>query len=91
MLTLIGLWLMVAVLTEAVTEILKNAFPNLIKDKVTYAVSIGVGVALAYAFTLNPFALTGIAAHVSIILAGVLASRGANYLNGIIKKLGIQK
>lgn len=90
MLSLIALWLMVATLTEAVTEIIKNAMPDLVKDKVTYAVSIGVGILLAYAFTLNPFALTGVAAHVSIILAGILASRGANYLSGIVKKLQLK-
>lgn len=90
MLTSISIWIMVAVLTEAVTEIIKNIFPNAIKDKVSYVTSIVVGIGLAYAFALNPFALAGVAAHASTILAGVLASRGANYLHGIVSKLNLK-
>jgi hypothetical protein len=84
-----GLWLLVAGLTEAITEIVKNMFP--VKDKVTYGISIGVGVILAIAFGLNPFGLTGMAAYTSMVAAGILASRGSNYLNGLLKKLGIVK
>ncbi|MFF2017207.1 hypothetical protein [Paenibacillus sp. NPDC058177] len=85
----VGMWLFVASLTEAVTEIIKNVFP--VKDKTTYGVSIGIGVALALAFGLNPFGLTGLSAYASMVTAGILASRGANYLNGLLKKFDILK
>lgn len=85
----VGLWLLVAGLTEAITEVIKAILP--VKDKLTYAVSIVVGVGLAIAFGLNPFGLTGIAAYASMVAAGILASRGANYLNGWLKKFGITK
>ncbi|MGG1263871.1 hypothetical protein [Brevibacillus laterosporus] len=91
MVTMVSTWFLVAFLTEALTEILKNVFPSTIKDKVTYGTSIAVGIALAYAFSLNVFGLTGLAAHASIIAAGMLASRGANYVNGFLKELGILK
>jgi len=84
-----GLWLLVAGLTETMTEILKNLFPEKIKDKVTYGASIGIGVLLAFAFQLNPFGMTGISAYASMIAGGILASRGANYLSYRLKKLGM--
>ncbi|KGP82417.1 MULTISPECIES: hypothetical protein [unclassified Paenibacillus] len=85
----IGLWMLVAGLTEAITEVIKKVMP--IKDTGTYAVSIIVGVGLAFAFGLNPFGLTGIAAYSSTVAAGLLASRGANYLSDWLKKLGIKR
>ncbi|MFF2889479.1 hypothetical protein [Paenibacillus sp. NPDC057967] len=83
----VGIWILVAGMTEAITEVLKAVFP--IKDKATYGVSVVIGVILAIAFGLNPFGLTGVAAYVSMVAAGIMASRGANYLNGLLKKLGI--
>lgn len=84
-----GIWLLVAGLTEALTEVLKVVLP--IKDKATYTVSIIVGVILAIAFGLNPFGLTGFASYISMVASGILASRGANYLNGWLKKFGINE
>lgn len=89
--SLIATWIIVAVLTEALTEIIKSALPNSVQGKVTYTVSIAIGIALAYAFSLNVFGLAGIAAHVAIVSAGILASRGANYLNGFLSKIGVVK
>lgn len=84
------LLLVVAILTESVTEIIKNLFPQgAVQDKVTYAISIVVGVALAFGFELNIFGLEGFGAVVSQILAGIVASRGANYVNGFMKKFEI--
>lgn len=85
----IGLWLLVAGLTEAVTEVLKSLFSEKLQGRATYATSILVGITLAFAFGLNPFALAGPAGIVSTVAAGILSSRGANYLNGLLKKLGI--
>ncbi|MEK3702723.1 hypothetical protein MKY87_01245 [Paenibacillus sp. FSL R7-0198] len=83
----VGLWLLLAGLTEALTEVVKTVLP--IKDRATYGVSIVVGVGLAISFGLNPFGLTGISAYTSMVAAGLLASRGANYLNGWLKRFGI--
>lgn len=91
MVEMVTVWLLVALLTEGLTEVLKNLFPAVVQDKVTYTASIAIGIGLAYAFSLNPFGLVGIAAHASTVAAGILASRGANYLNGFLSKLGIVK
>lgn len=85
----VAIWLFVAGLTEALTELVKNLIPIGIKDKATYAVSMVIGIALAIAFGLNPFGLVGAGAYVSMVAAGILASRGSNYLNGLLKKIGI--
>jgi len=84
-------WLLVALLTEGVTEIIKVLFPDKIKDKATFATSITVGIVMAFAFGLNPFSLSGFGAYVSTVAAGILASRGANYLNGFLKEAGVIK
>jgi hypothetical protein len=84
-------WLLVALLTEGITEIIKALFSEKIKDKATFATSIVVGVVLAFAFGLNPFGLTGAAAYVSTVAAGLLASRGANYLHDFLKRVGVLK
>jgi hypothetical protein len=90
MIASLSLFLFVAILTEAVTEVVKNLFPEgLIEDKMTYALSIIVGVVLSFTFELNPFGLSGSGEIVSIIIAGLIASRGANYVNGLMKKFNI--
>ncbi|MCM3594084.1 MULTISPECIES: hypothetical protein [Brevibacillus] len=61
-------------------------FPDQIRDKATYVTSIFVGVLLAFAFN-----LTGPGGYIATTAAGLLAFRGANYLNGFLKKLGIIK
>lgn len=86
-----GLLLVIAILTEAATEVLKQLFPDYIQDRVTYFVSIFVGIALAYALNANVFMLGGWAMHVSLIFAGLIASRGANFIHGVAKRLEIIK
>jgi hypothetical protein len=77
---------LVAILTESLTEIIKHAFNGIIKDKFTYLLSLVVGVVLAFAFDLNLFGLEGEHKYVSIVAAGLITSRGANYVNGFMKK-----
>jgi len=84
-------WILVALLTEGVTEIVKALFPDKIRDKAAYATAIVVGIALAFALNLKLFDLTGPSAYIAIVAAGILASRGANYLNGFLKKMNIVK
>lgn len=86
-----GLLLLVAVLSEALTEILRNLFSSTVRDKVTYALSIIIGIGLSFAFELNLFGLIGTGEYVSIIAAGILASRGANYINGFLKRIQVLK
>lgn len=82
----------VAVLTESLTEVVKNAMPNgVVRDRVTYAVSIVIGVVLSFSFDLNIFGLEGFGGYVAIVSAGLIASRGANFVNGFVKKVGIIK
>ena len=81
--------LIIAVLTESVTEVLKQVTPKgVIRDRVTYFVSIVVGVALAFAFDLNVFGLDGIGQHITTVAVGLIVSRGANYVNGFMKSIG---
>lgn len=83
-----ALLVILAILTESLTEILKNMIPNrTIQDRFTYLLSIFVGISLAFAFNLNFFDLNGYGKYISIISAGLLASRGANYANGFLKNL----
>ncbi|HDW3054817.1 TPA: hypothetical protein RMI67_002433 [Bacillus cereus] len=85
-----ALLVILAILTESLTEILKNMIPNrTIQDRFTYLLSIFVGISLAFAFNLNFFDLNGYGKYISIISAGLLASRGANYANGFLKKFDI--
>lgn len=84
-------WILVAFLTEGVTEIIKVMFPEQIRDNAAYATSIAVGIALAFAFHLQLVDLSGFSSYVATAAAGILASRGANYLNGFLKKVGIIK
>lgn len=87
---LVQVFIFVAILTESLTEIIKNLIPNgVVKDKLTYALSIVVGITLAFAFNLNIFELDGFGKYVSIVTAGIIASRGANYVNGFLKKFNI--
>ncbi|MEC3466248.1 hypothetical protein P9149_30935, partial [Bacillus thuringiensis] len=55
-----ALLVILAILTESLTEILKNMIPNrTIQDRFTYLLSIFVGISLAFAFNLNFFDLNG--------------------------------
>lgn len=89
MLSHVAVLLFVAILTESITEIIKSTFNDLIKDKFTYLLSVVVGVVLAFAFNLNLFGLEGQYKYVSIVAAGLIASRGANYVNGFMKKFDL--
>ncbi|MCY8197904.1 hypothetical protein MOC90_06080 [Bacillus spizizenii] len=84
------LLLFVAILTESITEVIKNLFPEgVVQDKITYILSIAVGILLAFIFNLEPFGLEGVGVIVSKVLMGIIASRGANYVNGFLKRFEI--
>lgn len=83
----------VAILTEAITEILKAVITvEKFRDKVTYFVSIVIGILLAIVLDVNLFGLEDtLGQYVGMVCAGILASRGANYINGFLKKFEIVK
>lgn len=83
--------LFIAFLTESLTEILKSVFPlHAFKGTVTYFVSVVVGIILALVLDVNILGLTDpLGYYVSIACAGLLASRGANYINGALKRFSV--
>lgn len=92
LLTQAGMLIFLAILVEAITEVIKNLFPQTVKDRITYALSILVGVGLAYGMRIDLFGLAGSSGFwVSVMVAGIIASRGANYVSGIMKKIGMLK
>lgn len=83
----------VAILAEAVWEILKNLIPST-SDKVwSYINLVGsllVGVLVAFVADVNIFALLGIDLKwpvVGVVLTGILISRGSNYIHDLVGKL----
>ena len=85
--------IVVAILTEALTEVLKAVIAvEGFRDKVTYFVSIAVGILLAIVLKINLFGLDDtFGQYVGMVCAGILASRGANYISGLLKKFDIVK
>ncbi|AKF95679.1 hypothetical protein ABE137_25500 [Brevibacillus laterosporus] len=83
------LLILLAFLTESLTEIIKGLFSKWVKDQMTYSISILIGIILCYAFELNLFGLQHMWKHVSIISAGLIVSRGANYVHSFVKNVGM--
>lgn len=83
------LLIVLAVLIEATTEIFNQALPKLVEGRVTYFVSLIVGVALSFVLDVNLFGLQGVGHYAGVILAGLIASRGANYVNGFLSKFDV--
>ncbi len=93
-LTAIAPLIMLAVLAEAVTEQIKDVLPTdlLGTPQAKRLVSLIVGLALAAMLRVSLFAdATGSVQVVGILLAGLLCSRGANYVHdvfGMFAKVG---
>lgn len=85
----VGTLFLLAVITEALTEVFSQAFPDIFKGKVLYATSIVVGITLAFVLNVNLFALSGVYKYASYVCAGLLGSRGANFVNGFAQKVGL--
>ncbi|MGG0757117.1 hypothetical protein [Brevibacillus laterosporus] len=83
------LLILLSFLTESLTEILKGLFSQWIQDQMTYFLSILVGIILCYAFEMNLFGMQNMWQHVSIVSAGLIVSRGANYVNIFVKSIGV--
>lgn len=83
------LLILLSFLTESLTEIVKGLFSKWIQDQMTYFISIIVGIVLCYSFEMNLFDMQHIWQHVSIVSAGLIVSRGANYVNIFVKSIGV--
>lgn len=83
---------LLAVLCEAVTEAIKDLLPVEPKPQAKRAISLAIGVTLAAVLQISLFAGANGALYVAgIILAGLLCSRGSNYIHdlfGTIAKVG---
>ena len=60
------------------------------KTAITQMVTIVVGVALAFAFSADVFIPLGLTVnhYVGIVLTGIVMSRGSNYVNDLISRIG---
>lgn len=80
---------MLAVLSEAITEQIKSALPAELSAQVIRLVSLGVGLVLAFVLQVSLFAQsTGAANVVGMVLAGLVCSRGSNYVHDFFGMFG---
>lgn len=83
----------VAILIEGLVEYGKSIADMLYggdrKTAVTQLVTIGVGIALAFAFGANMFVPLGLTvnSYIGMVLTGIVMSRGSNYVSDLIGKI----
>lgn len=83
---------LLAVLCEAVTESLKDIVPSDLTPQAKRGMSLLVGLALAALLQISLFAnATGSMYIAGIILAGLLCSRGANYVHDLAGMIAATK
>ncbi len=87
--------LMLAVVVEGVVEYIKSLIKAITthqwKCLITQLSAIAVSIVLCFAAGVNLFTLVGLEfrwSWVGITLTGLFASRGANYVNTLIDRLG---
>lgn len=84
----------VAILIEAIVEygktIMKMVEDGEKKTAITQCMTIILGILLAFAFDADLFILVGITVNhtIGIVLTGIIASRGSNYISDFIKRIG---
>lgn len=80
--------LLLGVLIEATVQVVKPFLPKL-KDQGVIALSVGLGILLA--FVLNVTLFSGVepyALYVGNVICGMIASRGANFIHDFIGAVG---
>ena len=82
----------VAILVEAITEIIKGTYKN---KQVQWAYIVSIGVGLLFAFIIDFDLLTAIGLPnkyhlVGVFATGLIVSRGANYVNDLTSKLVVK-
>lgn len=90
----ICLTIVVAILVEGIIEyaksIAKGIMDGQVKTAVTQIASIVIGVVLCLLCSVDVFASLGITfayPYVGMILTGVFASRGSNYVSDLVKRI----
>ena len=90
-LTTIAPLLLLAVLTEAITEQIKALLPDP-APRTKQLISMAVGIALATVLQVSLFVETAGLVHAAgIILAGLLCSRGSNYVHDLYGMIAAAK
>lgn len=84
----------VAILIEGLVEYGKT-IGNMIengekKTAITQCITIVVGILLMFAFDKDLFAIIGMPVnhYIGVVLTGIIASRGSNYVSDFVGKLG---
>jgi len=89
--TAIAPLILLAVLTEAITEQIKELLTDP-APRTKQLISMGVGLALAALLQVSLFSDTAGTIHVAgIILAGLLCSRGSNYIHDLYGMIAATK
>ena len=84
----------VAILIEGLVEYGKNIADMFYggdkKTAITQLVTIGVGIAIAFAFNADMFMPLGLTVnhYIGMVLTGIIMSRGSNYVSDLITKIG---
>lgn len=77
-----------AILAEATTETIKTVMPTNLSENGTKLIAAGVGVALAATLDVSVLGTsTPLTHYVGIFLAGLVASRGSNYVHTLADML----
>jgi hypothetical protein len=80
--------ILLAVLAEAATEQIKDVLPTDPSAQVKRLIALGVSLGLAFLLQISLFAdATGTIQIAGIILAGLLCSRGSNYVHDLYGKI----
>lgn len=80
--------IVLAVLAEAATEQIKDVLPKEPSDQGNCLIALGVSLGLAVLLRISLFEATGTINAAGILLAGMLCSRGSNYIHDLYGKLG---
>lgn len=81
--------LVMAIVVESIVDIITDVFVN---KSVAWQKVLGIviGVLVAIGFNIDLFAVVGLTAtipYLGLVMTGLLMSRGANYINDILKKI----
>jgi len=80
--------LSLAAVTEAIVEIIKTAVPVNFSDNGKTVLALAVSVALAFVFNVSLISVSGPTYFVGVLLAGLVSSRGSNYIHSLANVLG---
>lgn len=86
--TLTGIILLIAFLVETIVEIIKQQVPKVMTEQSTMLISTLLGVILSILFQVGLFDTTEPGLKwVGLVIVGLVASRGSNYVHNWMDKL----